>query len=196
MRGTLFVTLVVVASMAPDTTQAQRRHDRREYSVRDDVRRWSRNDRFMSLMVGALDADFAKDRNFPMAALRTDWHLAGPVRAELDATYSIVEVTRPAGSSDADANSNIFTTSLGLQAELPLDVVRPYVGAAVGLFGRFDEEGGRRFVRPTHAFPAGVRIMLSSRLALRGEVRWRFDSSPSGGSSVDREHTVGLSFGY
>jgi hypothetical protein len=195
MRRALLVTLAILTSMIPATSQAQRRREVRE-QIRDLDRRWSRNDRYISLMVGALNADFAEDRNFPMAALRADWRLTRLVRAELDATYALVEVARPPGSADEDANSNVFTSSLGVQAELPLDIVRPYVGAAVGLFGRFDQEGGRRFVRPTHAFPLGLRVMVSPRLALRGEVRWRFDSSPSGASSVDREHTAGLSFSY
>ncbi len=198
MRRPVLVTMVLLASlasMAPATSDAQRRRDVREQS-RDYDRRWSRNDRYISLMVGAFDADFAEDRNFPMAALRADWRLSRLIRTELDGTYALVEVPRLPGSPDEDANSNIFTASLGVQAELPLDIVRPYVGAAVGLFGRFDQEGGRRFVRPTHAFPLGLRVMVSPRLALRGEVRWRFDSSPNGASTVDREHTAGLSFSY
>src|SRR5215216_5388167 len=124
MRRMLLVALVVLTSISPATSYAQRRHDRRGYVVRDDDRRWWRDDRFISLMVGALDADFAKDRNFPMAALRADWRLTRFVRTELDATYALAEVPRPAGDPDADANSNIFTSSLGVQAELPLEFVR------------------------------------------------------------------------
>ena len=52
------------------------------------------------------------------------------------------------------------------------------------------------FVRPTVAAPVGVRIPFSSRIALRGEVRWRFDQHPDGDSAVNREITAGLSFGY
>lgn len=195
MRSTVLVALVVLASITPATSHAQRRREVR-VQYRDDDQRWARNDRYISLMVGALDADFAEDRNFPMAALRADWRLARLIRTELDVTYALVEVPRLPGSADEDANSNVFTSTLGVQAELPLDIVRPYAGVAVGLFGRFDQEGGRRFVRPTHAFPLGLRVMVSPRLALRAEVRWRFDSSPNGPSTVDREQTAGLSFSY
>lgn len=178
----------LVALAAPATAAAQRRFPPR--SVRD-VYVPSRE---VSLVVGVLSYDPADDKNFPMAALRFDWRLSRYIRSELGFGYALAELSDPAG---ADMNSSLLAATVGLRAELPLPVVRPYVGAAVGLFGRFDaEDEGDQFVRPTQAFPVGVRLAFSQRVALRGEVRFRFDEHRGGGSAVDVEKTGGLSFSF
>jgi hypothetical protein len=147
--------------------------------------------------VGALSYDRADDDNFPMAALRVDWRLRHWLRSEVGIAYALADIPRPgATAADDDINSSLLAATVGLQAELPVPYVRPYVGASAGLFGRFDEEGGDRFVRPTMAFPVGVRIPFSSRLGLRAEARFRFDEHEDGRSSPDVEQTVGVSIGW
>ncbi|HEX6629740.1 MAG TPA: hypothetical protein VF048_01560 [Gemmatimonadaceae bacterium] len=153
--------------------------------------------RQLSLSVGALRYDRADDDDFPMAALRVDWRLRRWLRSEVGLAYALADIPRPdATAGDDDINSSLLAATVGLQAELPTPYVRPYVGAAAGLFGRFDEEGGDRFVRPTMAFPVGVRIPFSPRLGLRVEARWRFDEHEDGRSSPDVEQTVGVSIGW
>src|SRR3712207_8035871 len=40
--------------------------------------------------------------------------------------------------STEEENSSLLAATVGIQAELPTPVIRPYIGAAAGLFGRFD----------------------------------------------------------
>lgn len=151
--------------------------------------------RQMTLAVGVLDY-YGTDSKAPMAALRADWRLARWLRSELSVAYALAEVVIPSGTISEEVNSNLLHASLGLNAELPVPFVRPYVGAAVGLFGRFDEDEGQDFVRPSVAVPVGVRLAFSPRMALRGEARFRFDEQLDGRSAISREYTLGLSFGY
>jgi hypothetical protein len=190
--------LLVVCALAllPAVTQAQWRITRRSSSsyYHGPSTPW----REATLVVGVLNYDFANDDNFPMAALRFDWRLTRYLRSELSIAYAVAQVDDPDGSGDM--NASLGAATVGLRAELPIPFVRPYVGAAMGLFARLDErsddEGGIRSIRPTHAFPVGVRIPLSDRVALRGEARWRFDQHPGGATAVDVEKTAGLSFAF
>jgi hypothetical protein len=191
--------LIIVLSLAvfPSLVEAQiRRQPQRRSSYEPS------HDRQMSLVVGALDTDFSgEDSNFPMAALRSDWRLNRFLRLEVGVAYALgeVETTDPA-VRDPDMTTHLVAGTVGLLAELPLPFGRPYVGVATGLFGRFDstddDEGGEQFVRPTNAFPVGVRLPLTERLWLRGEVRFRFDQFKTGASATNVEQTVGLSFSY
>ena len=99
-----------------------------------------------------------------------------------------------------EIDASLLTATVGLNAELPIPIVRPYVGAAVGLGARFDGDGetyeGDTFVRPMFAFPVGVRIPISPRLGLRAEARFRFDEQTDGRSMTNVEQTVGVSFGF
>lgn len=157
--------------------------------------------RNLTLAVGVLSYDFAgrSDDNFPMAALRADWRLTRFLRGEIDATYALGDVA-DAGAEDGERSTGLATATAGVQAELPFRYLRPYAGVAVGLFGRFDgdETGsdGERSVRPTTAFPLGVRLAVSPRLAVRAELRFRFDQHDDNSTALNREQTVGLSFRY
>ena len=183
-----------------ERVRARERVTVRVYRDGDQFRRRppSRN---LSLMVGVLNYDFADDDNFPMAALRADWRLTRWLRSEVDVAYALGSVNPPLSPSpapsDDDRSSSLGAATVGIQAELPIPYVRPYAGVAVGLFGRSDEgDDGASFVRPTTAFPVGVRVALSRRLALRGEVRFRYDQHEDNTTARDVERTVGLSFGF
>jgi hypothetical protein len=177
-----------------ERVRARERVTVRVYRDGDQFRRRppSRN---LSLMVGVLNYDFADDDNFPMAALRADWRLTRFLRGEVDASYATGDVPADVATG-GERSTSLATATLGVQAELPFRYVRPYVGVAAGLFGRFDEGDGPSFVRPTTAFPVGVRIPFSPRLALRGELRWRFDQHENNSTAVDVEQTAGLSFSF
>jgi hypothetical protein len=153
--------------------------------------------RQLSLQVGALRYDQNGRETVPMAALRADWRLAPALRSELGLAYGFGDVPRLAGTGGTGPiGAHLLAPTLGLIAELPTPYLRPYVGAAAGLFGRFDESGGERFVRPTFAVPVGLRAQLGSRLALRAETRFRFDQHPSGATAPNTEFTAGLAIGY
>jgi hypothetical protein len=146
-------------------------------------------------MVGALNTDFAGDDNFPMAALRADWRLRRWLRSELGVSYALGDVPAP-GDAAGERSTSLATATVGIQAELPFRYLRPYAGVATGLFGRFDESGGARFVRTTQEFPVGVRVPVSSRLALRAEARFRFDQHENNTTAANVEQTAGLSFAF
>ena len=157
--------------------------------------------RSLTISVGALRYDPQGDDNHPMAALRADWRLRSWLYSEFGASYSLASLEPLVADPAADdVNSSLATATIGLRAELPWPYVRPYVGAAAGLFARFDGETdtseGDDFVRPTFAVPVGVRIPLTSMLSIRGEARFRFDEHRGGASVRNVEQTVGLSFGF
>jgi hypothetical protein len=157
--------------------------------------------RQLTLSVGALRYEPDGDDNHPMAALRADWRLRRWLFSELGASYALADLDpTPGDPADEDVNSSLVTATVGLRAELPWPYVRPYVGAAAGLFARFDGDtdtrDGDSFVRPTLAFPVGVRLPLTSQLALRAEARFRFDEHRDGASVPNVEQTVGLSFRF
>lgn len=190
--------LLVVCALAllPAVSQAQWRIVRRSSSYYH--RQSSAPYREATLAVGVLNYDFGNDDNFPMAAFRFDWRLTRVLRSELSFAYAVARVDDPDGSGEM--NASLGAATVGLRAELPIPFIRPYVGAAMGLFARIDEKdedaGGLRLVRPTHAFPVGVRIPLSDRAAVRAEARWRFDQHRGGTTAVDIEKTAGLSFAF
>ncbi len=207
MRRSFVLASLVALTVIPGRATAQYRdrdRDRRErdrgervrvrvYRDHDRARGPSRD---LSLVVGALNYDFSDDRNFPTAALRANWRLTRHLRSEVDVAYATGDVPAPGGTGD-ERNSSLLAGTVGIQAELPFRFIRPYVGAAAGLFGRFDSgSGGTSSVRPTHAFPVGVRIPFSPRLALRAEARFRFDQHDNNTTAANVEQTAGLSFGF
>ena len=202
LRRSLALAALLLPAVLPATAEAQRRrhpHPRTERVIIHTSRHADRSygaDRRLSLVVGVLNVEQpGDDANFPMAALRAEWRLGRFVRSELGASFALGEFDAIAPATE-DVSSSLATATLGVQAELPLPLIRPYVGAAAGLHGRWVEGDGASFVRPTVAFPVGVRLPLSSRLSLRAEARWRFDEQESGASAVNVEQTAGLSVAF
>lgn len=202
------------AERARERARAQEREEERQRALARRRNAYRRDDyrygdvfvprRQLSLQVGALRYDENGRETIPAAALRGDFRLTRLLRSELGASYGFGDLPRVApavlpGLAPSLVRAHALAATVGVLGELPTPVVRPYAGVAAGLFGRFDERGsagGQRFVRPTLAFPVGVRAYVSPRLALRGEVRFRFDQLPSGASATNTEFTAGLSVGY
>jgi len=184
------VAALVLIPAVPDSADAQRTRVRITSRTIDRF-----PDRDITLAVGALDYDRGTDDLAPMASLRAEWGLRRWVRSELAFTYALADVPRPDLGVDETSRSQLAGASLGLKAELPARYVRPYVGVAAGLFGRFDGDDGEEFVRPSLSVPAGIRIGLGSA-SLRLEARWRFDEHKDGISVPSREFTAGLGFRY
>lgn len=193
-------TALVALLLLPAALGAQWRRDRDRDRDRSRERYYGRESevayRDLTFLVGALRSD-EDGQNFPMAAMRVNWRLRRWLRTELGASYGVGsrDILASNGQRLDDARVQLGTATLGLQAQLPLEYVRPYVGVAAGLFGRH-EEGGDKFVRTTMAFPAGLRVMLSPRLALQGEVRWRFDQQERAGQAANIEKTGGISVAF
>ncbi|MDZ7631966.1 MAG: hypothetical protein U5K74_11650 [Gemmatimonadaceae bacterium] len=196
--------LLFLPSMLEAQSQRERERERQRQETERRVRtlrisidrRERTPDREITMSVGALRSD-DDDRNLPMAALRTDWRLRRWLRSELGVSYAIGTIDPPGGGLIAPPSRSLQLASatVGLRAELPASVVRPYVGIAAGLALR-DEEGSGTFVRTTMAFPAGLRILLSDRVSLRAEARARFDQRRAGGQAVGIEQTGGLSVAF
>ncbi len=192
----LLVTVAAIAiptTIVPSVASAQRvtvRRDRDGMNLR--VQRGRAPNRDVTLAVGVLH-DQLTDDYAPMAALRAGWRIRTWLRSELGVSYALADAAGAAADGD---HAHLASTVVGMQAVLPWPMVEPYAGAAVGLTGRFEEGDGRNTVRPTIQFPVGLRVPINPRLGLQAEVRWRFDEQRSGASAVNREHTVGLHFGF
>ena len=206
------IVAATLLAAVPDAAEAQRvvvrrgqqpRQPARTVVVRRDQDRWGRGPaRALTLSVGALRYRDAADENHPMAALRAEWRLRHWLRSELGVSYALasLDVLPEGAAATEEIDASLLTATVGLNAELPMPFVRPYVGAAVGLGARFDGDGdtyeGDTFVRPVFAVPVGIRIPVSSRLGLRAEARFRFDEQRDGRSMTNVEQTVGVSFGF
>ena len=197
LRSTvLLAAAVAVAAPSvalPSAAAAQRVTVRRD---RDNIEMRIRRDRApvrdVTLGVGVLH-DQVTDDDAPMAALRAGWRLRSWLRSELGVSYALADAAGAAADGD---HAHLASAVVGMQAVLPWPMLQPYVGASVGLAGRFQGGDGMDTVRPTMQFPVGIRVPITSRLGVQAEVRWRFDEQRSGASAVNREHTVGLHFGF
>lgn len=197
LRSIVLLAVVVAVSVpliaVPSVATAQRvtvRRDRDNIDVR--VRRDRAPTRDVTLGVGVLH-DQVSDDNAPMAALRAGWRLRSWLRSELGVSYALADAAGAAADGD---HAHLASAVVGMQAVLPWPMLQPYVGTALGLAGRFEEGDAKNTVRPTVQFPVGIRVPITSRLGVQAEVRWRFDEQRSGASAVNREHTVGLHFGF
>ncbi len=124
-----------------------------------------------------------------MAAVRTDWRLRNWLRTELGGSYARAE-------SDTEGAVNVAGVDVSLQAELPTSFVRPYLGLGMGIHGTFEPEGGDRYFGPSNQAMAGLRMRLTDRVGLRGELRYRMDAGQSGGHANNMEMTGGLSWRF
>jgi hypothetical protein len=189
----LAVPALVALVLAPGVADAQRGR----YSYRSERCCDGMPARQLSMTVGVLDYDF-QDKNFPMAGLRAEWRLSRHVRSEIGMSYALAETERVTlDGQTEDVYSSLIGLTVGLQAEMQLPVIRPYIGIAAGFFGRLDdEEDGQRFIRPTHQIPVGLRLPITSRIGLRGEVRYRLDQHDGGISAENVEKTFGLTMAF
>lgn len=194
-RPTLVLAALCALAIVPSIAEAQTRRERVR-GVRISIERERAPHREITMSVGALRSE-DDDENFPMAALRADWRLRRWLRSELGVSYAIGSIDRLENGvvPPESRNLQMATATVGLRAELPTAWVRPYVGAAAGLVLRHEEEGAQ-YVRTTMAFPAGLRLLLSDRVSLRGEARFRFDQRQHGGERVRIEQTGGLSVAF
>ena len=158
--------------------------------------------RMLTARAGGFMYDRGGDATNLMLGVGVDWSLSKHVLAEVDATWtgadgSFVDYSSPTAPVIVETRTHLATATAGVQAQALIGPVRPYIGMAGGLYVHYDEkDGGDRFPRYTVAFPAGVRVDITSRLALRGELRARFDVEQDGGSGANLEQTLGLALRF
>lgn len=152
--------------------------------------------RSVSLMAGGFGSDVNESATFGIAAARADWRLSRFILAEVGLSYARgeVEVANHTAATPTYSmeRTGLGTATAGVQAQLPLPLVQPYVGIATGLYLRLDPPGGHRFLSTTTEFPVGVRVPLTRRLGARGEVRLRYDQRQFEGQELGAEITGGL----
>jgi len=151
-----------------------------------------------TLALGSLRYEPSANKAFRVVAIRFDRNTSQWMRFETAASFSRPDVqTDAAGAYDPSApteKTNLLTVTIGAQAQWQFGRVEPYGGVAFGVFFRRDGDAdGRRFSRTAFAFPFGVRVKLTDRFGLRGEVRYREDGHEVVTHS-NRETTVGLSW--
>jgi hypothetical protein len=152
----------------------------------------------LSVQAGGFMYDREGDANYAMGAVRVDWPVSRYVRAEVGGSYSrptttVVRVIDTNHTTQGiPSHANVFTTTVGVQAQLPTRFATPYVGMATGLFGRFDTNDGERFISTTQEFMTGLRVPVSERIGVRGELRFRFDRHQNSGTASDVEQTLGI----
>jgi hypothetical protein len=132
-----------------------------------------------------------------------NWPLSRHVLAEVEGSWSASEDVffdysgNPQIPVMRETASHLATATAGVQAQALLGPVRPYIGLSAGLFVRYDEKGGGdRFVNRTFTVPGGIRVDITDRIGVRGELRMRFDTHQDGGSGVNLEQTAGLTFRF
>lgn len=158
--------------------------------------------RTVTARAGGLMVDAEGDASKLMLGLGVDWQLSKHVLAEVDGSWSlsdglIVDYSDPTNYRSWPTKTHLATATVGVQAQAVLGPVRPYVGIATGLFVHYDvKAGGDRFPRYTTAFPLGVRVDVTDRIGLRGELRPRFDVAQSGNAGINLEQTLGLSLRF
>ena len=158
--------------------------------------------RMVTARAGGLMYDRGGDATNLMLGVGVDWSLSKHVLAEVDATWSgadgsFVDYSSPTAPVLVETRTHLATATAGVQAQALIGPVRPYIGMAGGLYVHYDsKDGGDRFPRYTVAFPGGVRVDVTNRIALRGELRARFDVEQDGGSGANLEQTLGLSFRF
>lgn len=157
--------------------------------------------RSAELRAGGLMYDRGGDATNLMLGLGVNWTLSRHVLAEVEGTWSESDgvyydfANNP--NQPLQASTHLATATVGVQAQALIGRVRPYIGIASGLFVRYDEQPlGDRFLSRTLAFPAGVRIDISDRIGVRGELRARFDTHQDGGSGTNLEQSVGLTLRF
>jgi hypothetical protein len=165
----------------------------------DNVSAQDTGSRMATVRAGGLMYDRGGDATNLMLGIGVDWALSRHVLAEVDATWSaadgtIFDLSNPNAPRMIETTTHLGTATAGVQAQALLGPVRPYIGMAGGLYVHYDRAaGGDRFPRYTIAFPAGTRVDITDRIALRGELRARFDVEQDGGSGTNLEQTLGLS---
>jgi hypothetical protein len=159
--------------------------------------------RTAELRVGGLMYDRGGDATNPLLGAGVNWMLSRHILAEVEGNWSSSDgfyldyVGNPSNPQTRETSTHLAIATAGVQAQALLGPVRPYIGIAGGLFVRYDEQpGGDRFLSRTMAFPVGLRIDITDRIGLRGELRARFDTHQDGGSGTNLEQTAGLTFRF
>ena len=137
---------------------------------------WPR--RAIGLQGGVLYHDYFGDAAAPHVIGRIDWRNSRWVLVGLSAFYA-----RP--ENPGEPATNMFGSELSVQAEAPLQYLRPYIGMGMGIHGTFEPPGGDRFFAPSTQVMLGFRTLLHERWGAIAEARYRIDQQQGSPDAAD-----------
>jgi hypothetical protein len=149
--------------------------------------------REFSLAVGASQFDASGTGTAPLGAFRYSAPIAGRwLLGDLSLSYATLD------EQFSPTNTNLGVAEGQLQAQLPANSVRPYIGIGGGWLHYFSNTAGRPATGGTVSGSVGLRIPVSNALILRGEMRLRAWQAGGDGSYHDNaaEYTAGVGFAF
>ena len=149
--------------------------------------------REFSLAVGASQYDASGTGTGPVGAFRYSAPIVGRwLLGDMSLSYASLD------EQFSTSNTHVGVVEGQVQAQLPFNSVRPYVGVGGGWLHYFSNAGGRPATGQTASGSIGLRIPVASALILRGEMRLRmWESGRNRGLHNNAaEFTAGLGFAF
>lgn len=149
--------------------------------------------REFSLAAGASQYDASGTGTAPVGAFRYSAPIGGRwLLGDLSLSYASLD------EQFTVSNTQVGVAEGQVQAQLPFNSVRPYIGIGGGWLHYFSNAAGRRATGGTVSGSVGLRIPLASALIVRGEMRLRAWEAGGNGSyhNSAAEFTAGLGFAF
>jgi len=149
--------------------------------------------REFSLAVGASQYDASGTGTAPMGAFRYSAPIVGRwLLGDLSLSYASLD------EQFSTSNTHVGVVEGQVQAQLPFNSVRPYIGVGGGWLHYFSNAAGRPATGQTASGSVGLRIPVASALIVRGEMRLRMWESGrnQGLHNNAAEFTAGLGFAF
>jgi hypothetical protein len=147
----------------------------------------------VTIMGGAFADERGAEGHRPFVSARYERWLSKLVAFEGGVTHARSTRTNPFNSRRASASYS--SGDLGLQLQVPLGRIRPYVGATIGGTHFRNNSNDDREVGLTHALLVGARIGRFRNASLRTEFRLRRDDIASA-VSYNGEYGLGLTYNF
>jgi hypothetical protein len=176
------VTLAGIIVIAPILAHAQDGRD-------------SRPVHGVTVMAGVFEDERGNGERHPYVSARYERWLSRLVAFEGGLTHARAVRQVMPGQGQATVATPYSSGDLGLQLQLPLGPVRPYIGATIG--GTYFHGGGYigGDMGVTHALLAGARLGRFRNTSLRTELRLRRDDF-GGVPAYNGEYGVGLTYNF
>jgi len=149
--------------------------------------------REFSLAAGATQYDASGTGTGPVGAFRYSAPIVGRwLLGDLSLSYASLD------EQFSTSNTHVGVVEGQVQAQLPFNSVRPYIGLGGGWLHYFSNAGGRPATGQTASGSVGLRIPVASSLILRGEMRLRtWESGRNQGLHNNAaEFTAGLGLAF
>lgn len=145
-------------------------------------------------VVGGQFIDDVNEENGPVGfgGIRAGQELGRFFLAEATASYMATSTSFIDIPGGIRATSTPFTSAdIGLEAQLPLGPLAPYIGAAIGAYHRSGTDDVEREQGLSRALMGGARLRFAHRYFAQGEVKIRRDEY-SFGRTINAQYVYGL----